>query len=184
MATPNDGNPTSFMNAYNTELAGNPASKMSDENDPALVPDSKLIAIVQALAAHKNIPYARAVQALAVILQKGGCAKRANPDIYVVLDGGTITLGDIRFVLASMTGRVPTLRQIARSMATMIYHVCANYGIPGNLYKKIIRNTDASTISVDKEWFSDFQMENPDCPLQARDILRKHYLELFPNKKI
>lgn len=74
-----------------------------------------------------------------------------------------------------------TLRQWARTNADLIQRICDHYGIEGDLAKKIARDRPEIT-HEEKIWLSNFQMDNPNCPENVRNLLMEHYRKLFPNK--
>lgn len=76
-----------------------------------------------------------------------------------------------------------TLRQWARTYATEIFEVSSHFSIEGDLAKKVARNRPEIT-QEERYWLSNFQMDNPNCPQNIRDLLMEHYNTLFPGRNI
>lgn len=150
---------------------------------PALVPSSeidKLVAnITNATSGSNKMGDDEVTVALAIICQKGGTAKKANPNIYANVNGKVLELGLVRKVITDINWKY-TLRQFARSKATFIQKTCSYFDIPGDLSQKLGR-LDPSLGSEDKIWLSNFQMDNSDCPEKIRNMLMSHYDQMFGN---
>ena len=112
-------------------------------------------------------------------VKKGGTSKRANGNIYAVVNGKRLTLALIRETMAKIKYK-HTLRQWARSYATQIANVCELFDIPGDLYKKIARK-HPDVNSTQSYWLSNFQMDNVDCEESLRNYIKEHFTELFPS---
>lgn len=76
-----------------------------------------------------------------------------------------------------------TLRQWARTNADFIFQVSSLFSLEGDLAKKIARNSPSIT-QEERIWLSNFQMDNPNCPQNVRDMLMSHYKTLFPGKTV
>lgn len=149
----------------------------------ALVPtadiDKLVDGIVAATAGSIKLDNDEVSVALSIICQKGGTARKANPNIYAVVNGKQLELGLVRKVMTDINWKY-TLRQFARTKATSIFKVCQHFDIPGDLAQKLGR-MDTSLSLDDRIWLSNFQMDNVDCPQKIRTILMKHYEEMFNN---
>ena len=56
--------------------------------------------------------------------------------------------------------------------------------IPGNLNTKIQKTNLEATYSLEeKVWMSDFQSENPDCPVRIRTLILESFKKKETNKK-
>jgi hypothetical protein len=146
------------------------------EQNSAKITTAQNDTIIAEMIKKYNISDKQAFVALCIICQKGGTSKRALGNIYANVDGINITLENIRSILPKRI----SLRQWARTYATLIYKICSKYDIAGDLTKKITRKY--SNISPeDCIWLSNFQMDNPDCPMEFRAHIVEHFNELFPN---
>lgn len=188
LANRSDNSPDNIEGPSGFESAAQNVRRISTArtSNPALVSFQQSQAFIRGVAVKCKISNDQAAVGIAILIQKGASAKRANADIYAVVDGTTLTLGMLREVQSKLPDNIRsfTLRQLGRSHATFIYQICSAYNIPGNLSTKIHRNMDMVGFGDNISWLSDFQMDNPDCPPASRELLRNHYLELFPNKKI
>ena len=149
---------------------------VSTEENSAKVTSAQNDTIIAEMIKKYNISDKQALVALCIICQKGGTSKRALGNIYANVDGNNITLENIRSILPKKI----SLRQWARTYATLIYKVCAKYDIAGDLTKKITRKY-SSISPEDCIWLSNFQMDNPQCPVEFRKYIVEHFNELFPN---
>lgn len=136
--------------------------------------------LIKAIANLKSIQPSEAFLGIAIICQKGGTSKRAQGDIYAVLNGKKLTLSELRETIKNNDYKF-TLRQWARTYATQIYKVCSLFEIDGDL-AKILTRKDDSINAEDAIWCSNFQMDNLDCPENIRGHIKKHFSELFPKK--
>lgn len=139
------------------------------------VSDGELL--VKRISKNKKITNSEAFLAAAIICQKGGTSKRAQGDIYAVINGNKITLNDIRNIMKSHDMKF-TLRQWARTYASQIHRVCELFSVDGDLAKILIRKDD-SISREDLVWCSNFQMDNLDCPESVRTHIKNHFSELF-----
>jgi len=159
--------------------------KSINVNEPvsaALVSKEESDRFISEVAKTAGISNNQAFVALAIISQKGGTSKKAQGTVYAIVDGIRVDLNQVRKILKER-GMTFTIRQWARTNAMDIFKVCSHYGIEGDLAKKIGRN-DASITSEERIWMSNFQMDNPDCPDNVRNMLMRHYNSLFPGRSI
>lgn len=70
--------------------------------------------------------------AVSIICQKGGTSKRAQGDIYANVDGGKLTLKQIRDVMREKNFKF-TLYQWARTYGIHIHTISSRYSIIANL---------------------------------------------------
>jgi hypothetical protein len=153
------------------------------EQAPALVSEDETKKIVMEVAKKYNCTNKLAYIGICIICQKGGSARKAQPNIFVSIGGKKIELGGIRNAISTLKSSV-TLRQFARTHATKIYTICKHYGIEGDLQKKALR-VHPNMSDDDKIWLSNFQMDNPDCPIHIRNFLIHHYnTTVSPNANI
>ena len=132
-----------------------------------------------------DLTHKQAFVAMSILCQKGGTAQRAQGNLYAIVDRKKLTLDDVRRVKDGGDGKEKlkmTMRQFARTYADKIYEISDRYGIPGDLYKKISREHDITNKQYIC-WLSNFQMDNPNCPAEARSLLTLHFNSLFPTKK-
>jgi hypothetical protein len=167
------------LNAIMSEVTKKTFVVVTEENQ-AKVTSEQGSRLVQEVARRKNITEARSFTGICIVAQKGGTSKRANGDVYANVDGSRITLADIRNAISS-AGLKISFRQWARTYADNIHSIAELYGIQGDLAKKLIR-MDANLTTEDLYWASNFQMDNENCPFGVRDLIRKHFEELFPAK--
>ena len=152
---------------------------VNTESNQATVNDTQGTDLVTKISeAYNNIDAKFAFIGLCIICQKGGTSRRAQGDIYAVVNSNRITLARIRSVMSAQNYRF-TLRQWARTYATKIHAVASMYSIPGDLAKKIGRKHSGIT-PEQSIWLSNFQMDNPDCPEDLRNLILEHFQDLFP----
>ena len=118
--------------------------------------------------------------AIALICQKGGTAKKAQGNVYIIINGIKTDLSLIRQIMNELKLKF-TLRQFARTYCNEIYKIASFFDIEGDLAKKIGRNYQ--NLSRDEKiWLANFQMDNPNCPEDIRNYLMEHFNSLFPGK--
>jgi hypothetical protein len=117
---------------------------------------------------------------ICIICQKGGTAKKAQGNIYAVVNGKRLDLETLRKLMKTI-GFDSTLRQWARTYCKQIFSICKIYDIPGDLAKKLGRSSD-DLQADDLIYLSNFQMDNEDCPRRVKELLMKHYNEMFQKK--
>lgn len=69
-------------------------------------------------------------------------------------------------------------RRLARSLASVIYKVCDDFNIPGNLARVILAqesNLLTNVTDQDKVWMSDFQNDNDNCPERIRKLISNYF---------
>jgi hypothetical protein len=137
---------------------------------------------LEKVAEKVGITVEQATVATAIICQRGGTAKKAQGTINVKIENKTVSLNALREIIKTNKFRI-TLRQWARANADLIFQICEHFSIPGDLSKKISRNHNEIT-DRDMIWLSNFQMDNPQCPDNLRQMLMEHYSTLFPGKNI
>jgi len=151
-------------------------------SDAALVSEAESENLLNGIMTATKMNRASAAAALAIICQKGGTSKRAQGTIYAVVNGFKLDLATIRRIMTESKAKF-TLRQWARTYGKFIFDVSLTYGLMGDLSKKMRRTYDALT-EEELVWMSNFQMDNPECPTNVRDLLKAHYDTLFPNKNM
>lgn len=147
---------------------------------PALVPQNISAKLINLVARKLNCSPDTAFVIIATLCQKGGSAKKAQGNIFTIVDGVRVELNTIREIIKQNNLNI-TLRQWARTHATNIYIVCEAANIHGDLAKKLSRNRPDLQES-DLIWMSNFQMDNPSCPENVRKLLLEHYNSMFSNQ--
>ncbi len=153
--------------------------KVETESNQAQITKEVGQALISELVkAYRKGDFTTAFIAVAIICQKGGTSRKALGDIYAVVNGHRFTLKMIRDVMAAK-GFKFTLRQWARTYASDIYTIASHYCIEGDLYKKISRKYPTLDLP-EHYWLSNFQMDNPSCPENCRNMIKEHFSTLFP----
>ncbi len=153
-----------------------------EQSQPAaLISETENIEFTEAIGAKTGTSKNVSAALLAIVAQKGGTSKKAQGTVYAVVNGSRLDLATIRNVLKEKNYKF-TFRQWARTNADFIQRVADNYGIEGDLSKKIGRERSEFS-TQEKIWLSNFQMDNPNCPTQVREALMEHYKNLFPGKQ-
>lgn len=150
---------------------------ISEEKQAAFVSEEETTILVKAVAEKLKCSEDAAMVGVCIICQKGGTAKKAQNNIYTIVEGRRLELGMIRESMNQKKMNI-TLRQFARTHATTIQRICKHYGIFGDLAKKLSREHE-NLSREDLYWASNFQMDNGDCPAEVRNILMEHYYSLF-----
>lgn len=119
----------------------------------------------------------KAFVAVSIISQKVGTARKAQKNIYAMVDNIRVELGLWREILNAQKNKL-TLRQFACTYATKIHHICEYYGLEGDLAKKM-SGMYLNLTQSDLFWLSNLQMHNVDCAQELRDTLMLHYKSLF-----
>jgi hypothetical protein len=180
MTTPSEEQPINFINDELVQsIVSDVNMTVESKTNEAIISQETSLGFIKELASQKGLNLKTAFTATALICQKGGTAKRASGDISAVVNGKKVTLADLRNVIRSRNWNF-TIRQFARANATFIHTISEHYSIPGDLAKKIMRNRENITIN-DSYWLSNFQMDNPSCPFELRDLLVQHYEQTFPD---
>lgn len=147
---------------------------------PAQVSPDESKKFVDGVMNRHNMNESQALSAISIICQKGGTSKKAQGNVYAIVDGVRVELNDLRSVFKANNLNF-TLRQWARTYATDIQKVTEIFGIEGDLSKKIGRDRPEITYR-DRLWLSNFQMDNPNCPANIRTLLMEHYKAMFSGK--
>lgn len=170
--------PSTFPSFFNMDEI----EKLNVENitPPALVEEKQGDALINTTADFLKTTPTIAFALIAIILQKGGTSKKAQGNIYAIVNGIRLDLNTLRD-LAKKSNSTYTLRQWARTYANLIFTTCYTHGIEGDLAKKIARNRPEIQ-DTEKIWLSNFQMDNPSCPENIRTLLLEHYQSLFGDK--
>jgi len=178
--TSSSSGPFSIANLINKIETEKANIKLETASNQAKIDTSDGETLVKAVAKDRKTDDANAFLGIAIICQKGGTSKKAQGDIYATVNGIKITLNDIRNIIKTNNMKF-TLRQWARTYASPIHRVCDIYSIEGDLAKILSRKDDSLNPS-DLIWCSNFQMDNPDCPVNVRDHIKSHFSELFGKK--
>ena len=184
MTAQNPPDPSSTPSDINTPFVFDKekikAAKVENITPPALVAADVSTKLINILAKQLSCSADTAFVILSLICQKGGTAKRAQGNIFTIVDGLRVDLNTIRELIKKHNLNI-TIRQWARTNATNIYIVCETHSVRGDLAKKLSRNRPDLQES-DLIWMSNFQMDNPDCPENVRRLLLDHYNNMFSNQ--
>ena len=164
------------------------AARVVKEAPPALVPEAEIERLIKGIKEYvpafnnDTTKLSTIAIAIAIILQRGGTARGASANIYAKVDEKVLSLSDLRKVIQKINWKY-TLRQLARTKATFIKTVASHHEIPGDLAQKMKRNHP--NLSLEESfWMSNFQMDNPECPSNVRELLIQHYKEKFGDNAI
>lgn len=147
-----------------------PAAKISSDDGNS---------VINAIADALDISSLTAFTLIVLICQKGGTSKKAQGDIYAIVDGKKLDLTTLRRIIQEKKLNI-TVRKWARTYAQEIFDFCCIHSIDGDLSKKIGRS-HPNLSPEDKVWLSNFQIDNENCPERCRKMLVEHYETLFPN---
>lgn len=153
---------------------------VDSETNAALISEADTHYLVNAVAKAASMGPEETAFGIAIICQKGGTSKKAQATVYAIINTKKLDLALIRRVMTNNKCKF-TLRQWARTNANLIYDICSAYSIERDLSKKIGRNHPELGLE-EKIWMSNFQMDNPDCPSNFKNLLMAHYKGLFPGK--
>jgi hypothetical protein len=156
--------------------------KIETASNQAKITPLESESLINAVAKRFKLEPHKSLIAISIICQKGGTSKRAQGDIYAIVDGTRVTLQQIREVLASLGNSKTTLRQWARTNANAVQKVAAIYDIPGDLSKILQRKYNNNISGPDLIWCSNFQMDNENAPESVREMIHEHFQELFTKK--
>lgn len=179
MATTTSEESNVINDALVQSIISDPNIKVEARSNEAIIPPEMSQNFINELSKLKGTNFKTAFAAAAIICQKGGTAKRASGDIHAYVNEKRVTLNDLRSVIKNNNWNF-TLRQFARANANNIFAICSHYSISGDLAKKIMRNHENLNLN-DSFWLSNFQMDNPSCPLELRQLLIQHYEQTFPD---
>ena len=155
-------------------------NSIDSETNAALISEADTNYLVNAVAKAAIMEPEEAAGAIAIICQKGGTSKKAQGTVYAIINSKKLDLALVRRVMNDHKCKF-TLRQWARTNANLIYEMCSAFSIEGDLSKKIGRNHPELGLE-ERVWMSNFQMDNPDCPANVKELLMAHYKGLFPGK--
>lgn len=164
-----------LLNTLQTEVT----SVQTDTNAALISSDDSDKLINEIINDNRDFTPATALAAVCIICQKGGTSRRAQGNIYAVVNGRRLDLKKIRDTIERARIKF-TLRQWARTNASAIHRVASLFNVPGDLYKKILRKYPEIS-NEDSFWLSNFQMDNEECPINLRRYIMEHFKELFPN---
>lgn len=120
-----------------------------------------------------------ALIALCLVLQAGGSSRNKKANVKLTLENVSYESKIINsYITTVLRGFTP--RQFARYFADQIFEISREYDKPGNCYAYIARNyPELLQEENDKYWASDFQVDNPNCPLNVKSALGKRYADRF-----
>jgi len=120
-----------------------------------------------------------AIPVLAMLFQGGATARGCDGNMVISIYDKEFKLADIRKILKEASCNRAE-RKLARSLADQLHEVSVLMELDGNLYKKIQRtHLDKKFDQSEKSWMSDYQADNPNCPLQIRNLI----VETFQSRK-
>ena len=137
--------------------------------------------VLNEIASDRKTSVEEAFAALALLAQMGATSARTQSNVHVTFGKTVYKVDLIKRVVREKT--LKSFRRIAKSFATEIEAVASVNGYTGNLLNKIKLNYPEQHIEPkDFYWVSDFQSENPDCPIYIRDIINKYYNDFIKKK--
>jgi hypothetical protein len=135
-------------------------------------------AIISTFAKNQDIPIPQAKVAMTLLFQSGGTAKSCDGNLTIQCFGKPIKLSYLRKALTDAKCK-GCERKLARYYANEIFTIAKTYKVPGNLFKRISRDTPQRKFSeIEAAWLSDFQVENETCPTD----IRFHISETFKKR--
>ena len=114
-----------------------------------------------------------ALAVIAVLFNQGGSIRKCDGNLSVKIFEKEIKLAVIRKSLRECSAKLGE-RKLARTFGTQIQEISLLLEVEGNLAAKIRRNNpdmEPMTI-VQTSWLSEFQLENPDCPIELRKLIQ------------
>jgi hypothetical protein len=174
------------MNTFEKKMSENLHTKLKKAKEnfvPArtsTLPQGKVNEILETLKKNYELEtIEEAITIIAILFQQGGTARSCDGNMSITIFNQTVKLADIRKILKQHSCN-KSEKKLARSIATEIFEISQSMGIPGNLHTKIQKSNLEISYSMDeKVWMSDFQSENPDCPVKIRTLI----LETFKKKE-
>lgn len=158
-----------FMNSLKKEKKTFVPSRASK------LPEGKVDTILETIMKEFTFTREQAVAALAVLFQQGGTARGCDGNMSTEIFGKIIKLADVRKILKQHSCN-KSERKLARALATEIYSISLVMEINGNLYSKIQKtNLETNYTLEEKVWLSDFQSDNPDCPIRMRTLIQETF---------
>jgi hypothetical protein len=166
-----------FMNSLKKEKKNFVPSRASK------LPEGKVDVILETISKVFSFTREQALAALAALFQQGGTARGCDGNMSTEIFETTIKLADIRKILKQHSCN-KSERKLARALATEIYSIALIMEIDGNLYSKIQKsNLEASYTVEERVWLSDFQSDNPDCPIRMRTLIQETFQRKSEKKK-
>lgn len=121
----------------------------------------------------------QALLAMAFLFQTGGTNKSCDGNLETEIFSKKIKLSTLRSSLRECKLKGGE-RKLARLYGTEIFEICQKFKIPGNLYKRSSRLNPGKNISeMESYWLSDFQIDNPDCPVGVTSLIQ----QVFDDRK-
>ena len=134
--------------------------------------------IITTFAKNQELSVPEAKVAMAMLFQSGGTAKSCDGNLTIQGFGKPIKLSYLRKALIDAKCK-GCERKLARYYANEIFMIAQTYEIPGNLFKRVSRDTPQRKFSTtEAAWLSDFQVENESCPAD----IRYHISETFKKR--
>lgn len=131
-------------------------------------------------AVKKKLNYssdADAMVMIAALCQMGATNKGGLHQIEFVYKNVRMSGLNLNLLIKEV-GKGTTVRQFAKTHATLIHSVALTLGIPGDLAKK--RELDVGRQDLeDSVWCSNFQTKNPDCKKEVRQWLLDNFKSRF-----
>lgn len=164
---------TKFTTEFITELK-NEKHKFVPSRGSKL-PEGKVEEILKTIMKEYEFTREKAISVLAILFQQGGTARGCDGNMSTEVFGKNVKLVDIRKILKQHSCN-KSERKLARALASEIFEIANVMEINGNLYSKIQKNNMEASYSVEeKVWLSDFQSENPDCPIRMRTLIQETF---------
>lgn len=161
-------------------------TELQEETRKLIIPRNNVIApeqlqiILESMVLQLKLPSMwHAVAILTIFFQQGATAKSCDGNMSITVFEKTIKLAQIRKIL-KQSNCAKQERKLARSLATKIYSIAKIMKLEGNLTNKILRENPGLELSqADRIWLSDFQSDNPNCPVE----LRNYITNSFPKRR-
>ena len=115
-----------------------------------------------------------ALAVIAVLFNQGGSVRKCDGNLSVKIFDKDIKLAVIRKSLRECSAKQGE-RKLARTYGTQIQEISLLLEVEGNLAAKIRRNNpDMEPMTIEQtSWLSEFQLENPDCPKELRQLIQE-----------
>lgn len=140
------------------------------------------IEVLKNFAEKVGISYNQSIIAMSILFQTGGTNRSCDGNLQTELAGKTIKLATLRSSLRECKQKGGE-RKLARLYGSEIFRVAQKLNIPGNLYKKCTRLNPGKNISeIESYWLSDFQIDNPDCPVGTMSLIQQVFDDRKANK--
>merc|ERR1712032_279608 len=137
-----------------------------------ILPTGKVDEILKTIKEQYEVTREEAVAILTVLFQQGATARGCDGNMTTNLFNKDIKLAEIRKILKQHSCN-KSERKLARALANEIFEIALIMELEGNLYSKVQKQNLEAIYQLDeKVWMSDFQSENPNCPVRIRTLIQ------------